>query len=111
MADLPFVPQFPASGRHTPRVRKAQFGDGYEQRSADGLNAINTEYDLEFTLTAADSAVLLAFFENLAGVSSFDWQPPGAAASKKWICDNWSDSLQARAVKIISAHIYQVFEP
>lgn len=110
MADLPFTPQFPAPAQHSPRVLKAQFGDGYEQRAADGINNIATEYDLQFTLTQADSATLLDFFKGLAGVTKFTWQPPGAASAMLWVCDDWSESLRSRTVKTINAHIYRVFE-
>jgi len=56
----------------TPRVLTASFGDGYEQRIADGINTLNETYSLTFaTRLKADIDDIVAFLDGKKGVSSF----------------------------------------
>ena len=57
-------------GRNTSsRVLVAQFGDGYEQRLADGINTLNQIMNVSFTTRPkAEIDDLVAFFESLGGV-------------------------------------------
>ena len=55
-----------------PRVLVASFGDGYEQRIADGINTLNETYSLSFaTRPKADIDDIVAFLDGKKGVSSF----------------------------------------
>ena len=55
-----------------PRVLVASFGDGYEQRIADGINTLNETYSLTFaTRLKADIDDIVAFLDGKKGVSSF----------------------------------------
>lgn len=48
----------------TPKVKKVQFGDGYSQRSMDGINAIPKVFSLEFRkMELRYAKALEAFFE------------------------------------------------
>jgi|AACY02.9.fsa_nt_gi Phage-related protein len=63
--------------RSEPRVRIAQFGEGYQQRAIDGINNIVDSYALTFTnrdKTEADD--ILAFFDTKAAVTAFDFTIP-----------------------------------
>tara|TARA_R110000796_G_scaffold165843_1_gene282709 strand:+ start:552 stop:950 length:399 start_codon:yes stop_codon:yes gene_type:complete len=56
----------------TPRVLVASFGDGYEQRIADGINNLDETYTLTFaTRLKADIDDIVAFLDLKKGVSSF----------------------------------------
>ena len=56
----------------TPRVLIATFGDGYEQRIADGINTLNEIYNLTFaTRLKEDIDDIVAFLDGKGGVSSF----------------------------------------
>ena len=56
----------------TPRVLIASFGDGYEQRIADGINTLNETYSLSFkTRLKADIDDIVAFLDGKKSVSSF----------------------------------------
>ena len=56
----------------TPRVLVASFGDGYEQRIADGINTLDETYTLTFaTRLKADIDDIVAFLDLKKGVSSF----------------------------------------
>jgi len=110
MSDLPFTPQQSSGSTRKPRVLKASFGDGYEQRTADGLNTIRDEWHLTWNLNALDRDTLLNFFSNLNGVSSFGWQSPDSISAKRYVCDDWSYTPLSGQMSQITAHIYQVFE-
>jgi phage-related protein len=93
---------FPVSsatrGRRKPRVLKAQYGDGYEQRVIDGnANALLT-FDVTFTnRSRADLLVIESFLNALNGVDAFLWTPPPPFIITWFVCDKWqwvySDSL------------------
>ena len=61
----------------TPRVLTAKFGDGYEQRVADGINTLNEEYSLNFkTRTKEEIDDIVAFLDTKAGVTKFTFTLP-----------------------------------
>ncbi len=58
--------------KSNPRVLTAKFGDGYEQRIADGINVLNEEYTLSFkTRPKADIDDIVAFLDTQKNVSKF----------------------------------------
>lgn len=69
------VPLVEPKGTVTLRQRKAQFGDGYQQRVQDGINAVVKTWPLTFIGSAAVITPLCTFFETHVGVS-FYWTPP-----------------------------------
>ena len=71
------LPDKTLSRQAAPRVRVAQFGEGYQQRAIDGINNIVDSYTLTFTnrdKTEADD--ILAFFDTKAAVTAFDFTIP-----------------------------------
>lgn len=75
--------------RTAPRVRVAKFGDGYEQRAADGINtllrtvSVRLAADLD-TLDAAEQ-----FLINRGGVEAFNWYDP-KGQDGLWVCRSWT---------------------
>ncbi len=60
-----------------PRVLLASFGDGYEQRGADGINSLAEEYNISFiNRTKAEIDDIIAFFDAKKGVTSFSFIIP-----------------------------------
>jgi len=56
----------------TPKVHTMTFGDGYEQRIADGINNLAQGMTVSFTTRPkAEIDDLVAFFESLGGVTKF----------------------------------------
>jgi phage-related protein len=56
----------------TPRVLTAVFGDGYQQRIADGINNIAEDYSLTFqNRPKEDIDDIVAFLDGKKGVSNF----------------------------------------
>ncbi|WP_316886282.1 phage tail protein [Ralstonia thomasii] len=57
-------------------TRVAQFGDGYSQAVADGINNKRDSWPLSFVGHAAYIAPIRTFLDGLSGVRSFFWTPP-----------------------------------
>ena len=85
-----------------PKVRVIKFGNGYEQRSKEGLNHIDQTFKV--TMKNREKATaddILKFFEDKGGISSFDFTFPdansttndssgNAVSTVKVVCDTWS---------------------
>lgn len=98
-----------ASCTRQPRVRVARFGDGYEQRTADGINHAPKSWALTFQRVTAEADEILAFLVARGGSAAFDWTDPHGEAIKV-VCRDWSESLVGgRRAKQISATFEQVF--
>lgn len=61
------------------RVRTAQFGDGYSQSVADGINNKMQSWPLQFTGTKDAMQAIVDFFDARQGFQSFYWTPPMGA--------------------------------
>lgn len=84
-----------------PRVKVAQFGDGYEQRAPDGINALARNWTLTFEpMTKAQRNILRDFCRARKGSEPFYWDTPDddetvVVKATKWSIrrmsgDNWS---------------------
>ena len=92
MAPPTFTPPKPpsredGSGRAATVSRDliAPFGDGYEQRAADGINSLYRTVPLVFAyLAGSDADTLCAFFDGLGRSQAFIYQLPWEAAQRQW---------------------------
>lgn len=77
-----------------PKVTKATFGEGYEQRQADGINNALATWELTFTgVPPYDAEYIEAYLKQMNGVTAFDWTPPNRSVSSKFVCDDWERDL------------------
>ena len=90
-----------------PRQRIARFGDGYEQRVTDGINAAPRTWSLSFTQPRSEAEAILAFFD-AQGAASFDWTPPHGAPGK-FVARDWSSALIGPFAMQISVSFEEVF--
>ena len=68
------------------RTKSAQFGDGYTQRAADGLNSVARTWSLSWqSRPIADIDSLYDFLIAKLGAEAFYWTAPGDT-QRKWIC-------------------------
>lgn len=58
------------------RTIKTQFGDGYVQESADGINTKDEEYPIKVHAREDEAKLIMAFFDRHQGFKSFFWTPP-----------------------------------
>lgn len=109
MSTFTHTPEFGAPKQVRPRVSAIKFGDGYEQRVAQGLNTQLEVWNLTFANRDEEEANEIDdFLIARGGVESFDWTPPGAAASKKFVCREWTRVIQKANLYSISATFEQV---
>lgn len=96
-----------------PRVARTKFGDGYEQRSPDGINNSPAKWAMQFRACGKlEGDAIIAFFRQHAGYLAFDWTPPRETVAGRWTCPSWQRGLpNADGESDISATFEQVFEP
>ena len=108
MSTFTWTPDTGATEERAPRIRSVKFGDGYEQRAADGLNADMRKRSLTFTArSTSETSAILAFLETQGGVSSFDYTHPGDS-SRKYVCRTWKITDTGYNLKSITADFVQV---
>jgi len=94
-----------------PRVRVAQFGDGYSQRMADGLNAQPQIWTVSWSpVTQANADAIINFLAARGGVQAFRWTPPGQATQRAFVCHEWTVTPRGGLLVDISASFVEVFD-
>lgn len=99
-----------------PRVRIAKFGDGYEQRIADGINPIEETFNVTFNnRTEAEIDDITGYLASLGGVSSFNFTFPdnngaGGETTIKVVCDNYAQTYTYDGHPSASATFRRVYE-
>lgn len=89
---------------HEPRVKRAQFGNGYYQIVGDGLNADLEKWSLTWILDDTDKQTVEDFFTTEGGYNFFFWTSPENGASQKaYICPKWSVQPMGADVFTITA--------
>lgn len=112
MADLPATsnPNYGFVVAHKPRILEAQFGDGYSQRSADGLNADPIETDLIWqNIPAAEADVLDAFLTARGGHESFTYTLPNESTARVFVAPEWSRADDVPGLASLSVKLREVF--
>ena len=98
-----------------PSVHIMKFGDGYEQRLANGLNALKETFSIKFAnRTKEEIDDIVAFFENKAGVTAFSYTIPDSNNSGettiKVVCDTWAKSYTFGDYYSATATFRRVYE-
>lgn len=110
MATFTWTPSIGANLSIRPNVRRVAFGDGYEQRLAFGINTQSQVWSLEFRgRTNFEAAAIDAFLRARGAVQPFDWTPPGSTPAK-FVCEEWSRSVDEPNVETVRATFKQVFD-
>lgn len=94
----------------TYRVRKAQFGDGYGQTVADGLNNVVRSWSLQFAGKTEYINAIEAFLDARGGHESFLWTPP-AGVQGLYLCAESQRVQVVTHVARLSVTFQQVFSP
>ena len=112
MATFPDIsPSYGISKSSAPVVASIQFGSGYEQRVVRGINQNPKVWTLTWDkISETDSDTIETFLDARAGQEAFDWQPPNESSSYKWVCSQWSKSIDFPTLATIRATFRQVFE-
>lgn len=98
------------SGASTFRVLKAQFGDGYAQTAADGINNKSQSWPLSFTGRATAITPIKAFLDARGGAQSFFWTPP-LGVQGYFRCPSYETKHLGGDVWQLSATFEESFQP
>jgi phage-related protein len=84
---MPFVEE------NAPDVLVSTFGDGFEQRSDDGINTLRETYTVTLPgLTTAERDTARTFLRARKGREGFLFTPPNSP-QKKYYCPDWQFTL------------------
>lgn len=96
-------------GDETPRVLRANFGDGYSQRAGDGLNAQLRTFQVAWSdFSDVDIATLQDGFRALGGYQAFNWTPPKDSLPGKFIAPTWKKSASRPNASSLTASFQEV---
>jgi len=80
--DLNVTPDRGVSTDQSARTFIANYGDGYEQRVAAGINNLPEEWSVSWNnRTTSEANKIIKFLEDHKGVTAFDWYPPDTQIS------------------------------
>lgn len=106
-----FTPDFGLSVAYKPRVRAVQFGDGYQQRVADGINTGTDAWNLTFAVRDdTETNQILAFLQARGAVEAFNWTAPDGT-SAVFVCSEWNRTFDRFGQSTITATFRRVYEP
>ena len=75
--DVNLIPDRGVSIDQAPRILRAAYGDGYEQRVSAGINSLPESWNLTWNnKTLNEANKIVKFLEDQGGVTAFDWYPP-----------------------------------
>lgn len=92
-----------------PRVLSAKFGDGYEQRVADGINSALESWAITVNSISevAGASAIEAFLRTQAGVTAFQWTTRYGRTAL-FVCREWRRSQTGPTSSQISATFEEV---
>jgi len=116
MAADTFIPPVAPSSEGTStainmKVRRAEFGDGYSQRTPDGLNFTGRVVTLTWpALVEADLETIVSFFTGLGGASTFTYTLPFESTQFKWTCATLQAGYVDATMRSLVATLQQEFD-
>lgn len=106
----PLAPSTPSSRPVKPRVNEVAFGDGYSQRSGDGLNALPQTFQAQWSVvSSAEADTIEAFFGSHIR-TPFLWAVPLESVQRKWLAVDWSRGYVGGDLVSLSANLKEVFD-
>ena len=121
METLSFSPIDPVEVSHQPKVRAVKFGDGYEQRTAAGLNSDPQMWSLiADKRLGEDVGAVYDFLKARGGHEAFFWTPPGETVTRVFVCRGWKKTLEhysgeaivngRKTIQTLTFQLEEVFE-
>lgn len=99
-----------AQGEISLRTRSVQFGDGYSQAVADGINNKVGSWPLRFVGDRDKIRAIADFLDRHAGATSFYWTPP-LGEQGRYKAAQYSPGPEAKGLYSLSVTFQQVFAP
>ena len=100
----------------TPKVHTVTFGDGYEQRVADGINNLTQKMSVAFAnRPKAEIDDIVDFFESKGAVTPFDYvisdsNSGSSERTVKVVCSDWSQTWSYDNFYSLTASFRRVYE-
>jgi len=100
-----------------PKTYRAAFGDGYEQRIAQGINNLDESYAVSFNNREKEEIDdIVAFFDDKKGVTSFAFTYPdsngvGGETTIRVVCEDYSIAYNNDGFYSCGATFRRVYEP
>ncbi len=90
---------------------EVSFGDGYEQRTPDGINPIRGTVPFKWSnLDKADMITLTDFFKARGGHEAFKLTLPDETVARRFKCKEWTRQNVDFDVYDLSAQFIEVFD-
>jgi phage-related protein len=106
----PRMPSVGSGQTFKAKVLVAEFGDGYSQRAADGINNVRQTRSLVWdNLKLADAEAISIFLAARKGAESFLWAANGDIA-RRWICSSWERISASNVTDKVTATFTEVFD-
>jgi phage-related protein len=84
-----WCPAPPMSSTSEWRMNIAQYGDGYEMRALDGINALNETFDLDYGLIPQGQIEEMQAYLIAQGARAFPFRHPVTGFLISVFCDSW----------------------
>ncbi|WP_283149729.1 phage tail protein [Silvimonas soli] len=104
-------PQIGAEGETKFAQLKAQFGDGYAVRVADGLNNISDSWPLSFTGESDEVFPIRDFLESHADGRAFFWTAPGREQAGLYTAAGLKFKSLGGGLYTLTVTLEQTFKP
>lgn len=98
-SDPCWVPVLPYGIEQDWRLRKAQYGDGYEQRILDGINALNLKWQVSFPNLPQVKLLDMDSYLTSMKAAAFPFTDPVTELTYSVFCDAWSISWDVKRKK------------
>ena len=107
-----WIPNYSPSVSTDPTVRTIKFGDGYEQRTPDGINTRLLKVSLVFDKrNEAETTAISHFLHQRGGSEAFAYLPPSPYSSmKKFVCRSWDVTMNFENNYSIKVELEEVVE-
>lgn len=106
----PRAPNFGTEDSPRVAILRAEFGDGYTQATAAGINHIRRTLSLNWeALTPTQAKAITDFFVAQGGYKSFWWTPSNESTALKWTCAEWKVKTEKAGFRSLSATFVQSF--
>jgi phage-related protein len=107
----PVQPDWGLTRSYKPRVLKAEFGDGYAQRAADGINNNPVTLAARWThLSESEKDAVVNFFVARKGFEAFNYTYEDEGTSKTYVCEEWSYAHVDADGYVVDATFREVFD-
>jgi phage-related protein len=109
-AEFPFIPDWSPDFAVNPRIAKVDFGDGYAQRLAKGLNSQLETVKLTFSgRSDAEARAIVDFFAKRGGTVPFTAQIGFASPIKKYVTEGgWGHVIAYNDHNTVTATFQEV---